>query len=346
MVEDALLGFGEGIIHDRELFSCLTCYACSLKCPSDVDFPLFMQKMRTIAANAGEYGQPAHSNALHSLMRLMSDSSIKQSRLDWLTDENQTSEESDILFFVGCAPYFDPFFEFEGIGVKTLDIVKGSLKILNKLGIKPKLLPNERCCGHDMLWTGDIETFKRLAEQNAALIREARVKKIIFSCPECYRTFKLDYPNYVELGCELQHISEFLAERIGENGLKFKEIKKKVTYQDPCRLGRHLGVYDAPRKALEAIPGIQFIEMERNREWSLCCGTSAFTNCDSYSNQIRLDRLLEARDTGAETLITCCPKCQTHFKCAMTSRTEERRPEVEIEVMDLANLVADALEGK
>jgi Cysteine-rich domain. len=84
--------------------------------------------------------------------------------------------------------------------------------------------------------------------------------------------------------------------------------------------------------------------MEHNKEESICCGTSAWTNCNSYSKEIRVDRLREAKATGAETLITCCPKCQIHFKCAMTSRTEERSPEVEMELMDLVNLAAATLE--
>ena len=138
----------------------------------------------------------------------------------------------------------------------------------------------------------------------------------------------------------MQHISEFLAEKIGKDGLKLKEIKKKVTYQDPCRLGRHLGIYDASRKVLESIPGIQLVEMEHNRADSICCGTSAFTNCDSYSNMIRKERLSEAKATGAEILITSCPKCQTHFRCAMVDKGEEHRPIPKIEIMDLANLGA------
>ena len=138
----------------------------------------------------------------------------------------------------------------------------------------------------------------------------------------------------------MQHISEFLAEKIGKDELKLKEIKKKVTYQDPCRLGRHLGIYDASRKVLESIPGIQLVEMEHNRADSICCGTSAFTNCDSYSNMIRKERLSEAKATGAEILITSCPKCQTHFRCAMVDKGEEHRPIPKIEIMDLANLGA------
>jgi heterodisulfide reductase subunit D len=342
MIENALLGFGDELLLDRELFSCLTCYTCQQKCPSDIDFPVFVRKARSLAQNNGQHGVCAHSGQLQSLARLMTSPAIKQNRLEWLSKEYRVSENSDVLFWVGCAPYFAPI--FEGVEFNALDITKASLKTLNVLGIEPKLLPNEKCCGHDALWTGDIETFKKLAEYNAAQIKEAGVKKIVFSCPEGYRTFKLDYPNYVDLGCEVQHISELLAEKIAENGVKFKEIKKKVTYQDPCRLGRHLGVYDAPRKVIESIPGIELVEMKHSGLESICCGTSAFTNCDSYSNMLRAERLCEATETGAELLITACPKCQTHFRCAMVDKGEEHRSTPKIEIMDLANLVANAIE--
>jgi len=272
----------------------------------------------------------------------MSNPQIKQNRLEWLTDSYRTAKTGDIMYFVGCAPYFEPV--FDDMGVRALNIAEGSIKILNALEIEPVVLPNEKCCGHDMLWTGDVATFKKLAEHNVASIKEAGVKKIIFSCPEGYRTFKEDYPRFFKLDWEVQHISEFLAERIEQ--LNFKEVKKKVTYQDPCRLGRHLGIYEAPRKLITAIPGIEFIEMERNREEAICCGTSAWTNCDSYSKQIRVDRLLEAKATGADTLITSCPKCFTHFRCAMTPRGAEKGPDLEMEVMDLVELVVSALGGE
>ena len=340
MVENALLGLEDDMVYDRELFSCLTCYACQPKCPSDVNYPLFMQKARALAANVGEHGDCAHSGTIQSLSRLMANPAVTQKRLEWLTDDCRTSEQSDVLFFVGCAPYFEHIFDFEA---KSISIARDSIKILNFFGIEPTLLPNEKCCGHDMLWTGDVDTFKKLAEENAAMTKEAGVKKIVFSCPEGYRTFKEDYPNYVSIDCELQHISEFIAERIEQDGANFKEIKKKVTYHDPCRLGRHLGIYEAPRIVLNAIPGLELVEMEHNREDSLCCGTSAFTNCDLYSKQIRVERLLEAKATNAELLVTTCPKCQIHFRCAMVSKGEEKGTDVEIEVMDLVNLVASAL---
>jgi len=342
IIENALLGFGDEIVFNKELFSCLTCYTCQQECPSDIDFPVFVRKARSIAQDNGQHGVCAHSGQLQSLARLMTSPVIKQKRLEWLSKEYHVSENSDVLFWVGCAPYFAPI--FEDVEFNALDVTKASLKILNLLGIEPRLLPDEKCCGHDALWTGDIETFKKLAEHNAAQIKEAGVKRIVFSCPEGYRTFKLDYPDYVDLGCEVQHISEFLAEKIGQNGVKFKEMKKKVTYQDPCRLGRHLGVYDAPRKVLESIPGIELVEMKHSGLESICCGTSAWTNCDSYSDMLRGDRLCEATETGAELLITACPKCQTHFRCAMTDKGEEHRSTPKIEIMDLANLVANAIE--
>ena len=344
IVENALLGLENDLFHNGELFSCLTCHACLLKCPSDVNYPLFIQKTRSMAADNGQQGECAHSGTLQSLVRLMANPDIMQRRLEWLSDGCRTSEQSDVLFFVGCAPYFDPV--FEDLGFKVTDIAKGSLKILNSFGIEPMLLPNEKCCGHDMLWMGDVNTFQKLAEQNAAIIREAGVKKIIFSCPECYRTFKEDYPNYVNIDCELQHISEFLSVAIEENGLKLKEMKKKVTYHDSCRLGRHLGIYEPPRKVLQAIPGIELVEMKQNREQSLCCGTSAFTNCDLYSKQIRVERLLEAKESGADILVTACPKCQIHFRCAMVNKGEEKGPDIEIPVTDVVNLIANALEGE
>jgi heterodisulfide reductase subunit D len=344
MVTNALLGLEDDLIYNRELFSCLTCYACQSKCPSDVNYPLFMQRVRTIASDNGEHGECAHSGTIQSLMRLMSTPDIKQRRLEWLSDGYRTSDQGDVLLWIGCAPYFEPI--FEDIEVKTLDIAKAGLQILNSLGIEPRLLPNERCCGHDMLWSGDMETFTRLAEQNAAAIREAGVKKIIFTCPECYRTFKEDYPRYVNIDCELQHITELVNEAIEKDGLNFTRVKKKVTYHDPCRLGRHLGIYEPPRKVIQTIPGVELVEMNHNREESLCCGTSAFTNCDSYSKQIRVERLLEAKATGAECLITSCPKCQLHFRCAMVNKGEEKGPGIEIEVMDIVSLVASSLRGK
>ena len=344
MVEEGLLGLQDDLVYNKKLFSCLGCLACQSKCPSDVDYVTFVREVRGLATAAKQHGDYAHAGAMQSITTIMARPSVKQNRLQWLQNNGcKIKQTGEVMYFVGCAPYIEAL--MEDIPSQPLTAAAAALKLLNAVGIEPVVSPNEKCCGHDMLWLGEVETFKKLAEHNAAMIKESGVKKIVFSCPEGYRTFKMDYPNVVKLDCEVVHISEVLAEKVESGALKFKEFKKKVTFQDPCRLGRHMGVFDAPRKVLAAIPGLELVEMPHNREESICCGTSCFTNCDSYSKQIRVDRLSEAKATGAEILVTACPKCQTHFKCAMLNKGEVKGPDLEMEVMDLVNIAANAMGG-
>jgi heterodisulfide reductase subunit D len=114
-----------------------------------------------------------------------------------------------------------------------------------------------------------------------------------------------------------------------------------VTYQDPCRLGRHLGVYDPPRAVLGALPGIEVAEMPHTGRTATCCAGGTWSHCDRYVKRIQVERLREARATGAEVLVTACPKCRIHFRCAMKDPSLEG--EIAIEMRDVAELVADAL---
>jgi Fe-S oxidoreductase len=114
-----------------------------------------------------------------------------------------------------------------------------------------------------------------------------------------------------------------------------------VTYQDPCRLGRHLGVYEAPRTALGAVPGVELVEMRRSGPRALCCAGSAWSSCDRHSKAIQVERLREARATGAEVMVTACPKCQIHLRCAM--RDPKLGDEIRIELRDVAEVLAAAL---
>jgi Fe-S oxidoreductase len=137
------------------------------------------------------------------------------------------------------------------------------------------------------------------------------------------------------------HITEFLKERLPE--LKFKSNgTRRVTFQDPCRMGRHLGIYDPPREALAAVPGVELAEMRRSGPAAMCCAGGTWSNCDRFAKQIQVDRLREARATSAEVLVTACPKCQVHFRCAM--KDPNLGEEIRIEMRDVAELLADALE--
>lgn len=147
----------------------------------------------------------------------------------------------------------------------------------------------------------------------------------------------MDYPDY---DFEVIHITELLNELIRDGKLRFNKLEEKITYHDPCRLGKHLGIYDAPREVLKSIPGIEMVEMESNRSGSLCCGTSAWMNCGMDSKQIRSKRLAEAKATGASMLITSCPKCFIHFKCAQSEKLPEELKG--IQVNDLSSLLIKA----
>jgi Fe-S oxidoreductase len=186
------------------------------------------------------------------------------------------------------------------------------------MGIEPVVSDEERCCGHDALWSGNQDTFQKLARRNMELIRGSGATTVLFGCPEGYMTFKRDYAReFGDLPFEVLHVTEFLARELPGAGVNIKgPVNGPVTYHDPCRLGRWLGLYDPPRQILEQIPGLDFREMDRNRVNATCCGTSAWMECSSCSRAMQLDRLQEAADTGASTMITSCPKCQIHFTCA------------------------------
>jgi len=167
----------------------------------------------------------------------------------------------------------------------------------------------------------------------------------VTTCPECYRTLKIDYAElFGKPKFEVLHASEFLNNLINNGKIKFNgKLGMKVSYQDPCRLGRHMGVYDSPRKVITSIPGVELVEMERNRENALCCGVSAWMGCGRHSKQMQMERLAEAKGTTADLLVTACPKCQIHLNCALSEKLPVKKEEVAIETCDLSVLVARAL---
>ncbi|MDZ7271498.1 MAG: (Fe-S)-binding protein, partial [candidate division KSB1 bacterium] len=265
---------------------------------------------------------------------------LQQNRMEWVRGDLKVAERGEVLYFVGCLPYFDAF--FSNLGIDTLGIARSAVKLLNKMNITPVLLKNERCCGHDLYWTGSVEHVKQLATHNVQAIREAGAKMVVFTCAECYRTFKLDYPVLVgPLGFEVAHLSEYLAPQLDALGQLQVPAKRVVTYQDPCRLGRHLGVYDAPRVVLRALQGLELREMTKHGETAVCCGTSAWMSCDRHSKAIQTARLTSARSVGADLMVTSCPKCYIHFTCAMKS--QDFPEEAKIEVRDLSTVVAEGV---
>jgi Fe-S oxidoreductase len=285
-------------------------------------------------------GTCSHGGILESISRIMTSPDMKQDRLQWLDKDLKTSTNGEYLYFVGCLPYFDVL--FEDLDVNAANIARSTVKILNQLGIEPQVLANEKCCGHDFYWNGDIKNFEKLAHENLKMITESGAKKIVTSCPECYRTLSKDYKEFNGINdFHVLHISEVINHKHGESKPNLKADQQTITFQDPCRLGRHMGVYKAPREVIGHIEGIELKEMAHHHKRAICCGVSGWMNCSQVSKQIQAQRLNEAVATGAETLVTSCAKCKIHFSCAL--QDDSLKKKTKIKIKDLTELVADAM---
>jgi len=328
----------------QSLNACLTCGSCEVRCPEGVHFIDFVRGVRGLAPPSERHPCP-HGEMLQSAARLMAGQQAPTRDFDWLDDDLEVAGDGEIALFVGCLPFYDILFERE-LGIQTLEIARSAIRLLNRVGIKPVLLAEERCCGHDLLWNGEKEAFEALAEANTDAFKARGVKHILTTCGECCRTWRLDYTETIpDYRPKVEHLSEFLAARIEAGELVAgSEQSCKITYQDPCRLGRHLEVVEAPRQVLRAFGngngGHGLVEMEQSGQDALCCGTSGFIHCDANSRRLQSERLASAEATGADTLATACPKCLIHFHCAQSEDRRRQRHVADIEVQDLTVLAA------
>jgi Fe-S oxidoreductase len=323
-----------------DLWSCLTCKRCDEVCPSDIKYVDFIHLIRQFQGIENREGTCSHGGILESISKIMMAPNLKQKRLDGLNGSLQTSKDSEYLYFMGCLPYFQVL--FDDLNMEAMNIAQNTIKILNYFDIKPQVLSDEKCCGHDSYWNGDIQTFQKLGLANIDQFSKSKIKKIITSCPECYRTLKVDYPkNFGRQDYQVYHISEFLSDIIADKQPVLKGDSQRMTFQDPCRLGRHMDVYEQPRNTLKAISGNDFVEMGHHHKRSICCGVSGWMNCSQISKQIQENRLNEAKATDADLLVTTCAKCQIHFNCALKDQNISEN--VKFEIKDLTEVVGAAL---
>jgi Fe-S oxidoreductase len=240
----------------------------------------------------------------------------------------------EYLFYIGCVGSYDE-------RAKKISRAVGDL--LSKAGVPFGILGNrEHCDGNEVRTLGEIGLFQFLAEQNIALFKGSGVKKIITLDPHSFNAFKNDYPG---LGGEFEvyHYAQILAPLIKSKKLPLKDYEAKITFHDPCYLGRHNGEYDAPRKILESIPAVNLIEMDQSRENAFCCGggggnffTDILGGGDDSPNRIRIRQAL---DCGAQIIAVACPQCAKMLEDAIKAEQVEHQ----IEVLDLAEIVTRAL---
>jgi heterodisulfide reductase subunit D len=323
--------------------ACLTCGVCYERCPSAVNFPEFIKDMRGYYKRQNLAKEPAHGGFFQSIMRSMTSIGLKPRRWNNLSEKLRTKKGNPVLFFGGCAPYFDIFFR-QYLKIHTNNILEDSIRLLNFFDIEPAIMEEERCCGHDLLWSGDRDNFIKLARLNFEAIKESGAQELITSCPECYHTLSTGYKQFgIELPLKVTHIHEFLEREIENGAVGFKPLGKKVTYQDACRQSRFNNLAELPRKLMEKFAAGN-IDEASSRYISTCCGNSAWTGCDGFSKAMQVQRLKQARSSGSELMVTACPKCQIHLRCAMEDAL--RKDDLQMDMMDITSAIAKTIYWK
>ncbi len=329
-------GTGSSYVREKA-WTCLTCGLCHQRCPQGIPFADFVRAIRPLYVKEDCRGHLSHGGALQTLMRMQAAPGLAQNRLDWVTPELKISSQGETLYFVGCLSYFDAFFSDLKVSLKKIAV--HTVRVINELGIEPVVLADERCCGHDLIWSGDEETFHKLRDLNMESFRKAGVKTIITACAECSHVLGGLYPDSAEpFPFEVMHLSEYLQ---NADLPQMNKLSGVATYQDPCRLGRFQEVYEAPRELLGSI--LELKEMRHFGPGAWCCGNSSWLNCDRYSKQMQVERLLEAHSTGSDLIVTACPKCQVHLTCAM--RDVNRLQDLSMRIQDLSSVIAESMEG-
>ena len=326
--------FGLTDIETEEMWRCTTCGNCPQQCPRDVKMIESGVALRRIATEYGVFPtpvRPVRSVSASLLGKGNPLSEDREKRADWAEglSVKPFTEGMEILYFPGCYLCYDP---------RLKKVASATAAILNRAGVDFGILGSkENCCGESIRKTGDEELFKRLARENIKTFIDNGVKKILVSSPHCYHTFKNEYPEFM-VNFEVVHISQYLFELIKEGRLELtKEYGKKVTYHDPCYLGRHNGIYDEPREVLKKIPGLELIEMPDSLEDSLCCGGGGGRIWMETPKGERFSdlRLEQAVEVGAEVLVTSCPYCITHFEESRLTLEDSEA----IEIKDITEII-------
>jgi Fe-S oxidoreductase len=316
------------------VFSCATCRNCVEQCPmkfsgdivdwivaarSDmIEKGLVLPNIRDFLNNISKHGNPWGT--------------ARSKRDAWAEGISRYKPGDEYLFYVGCVGSYEE---------RGQRMARNLAELLDKAGISFGILAaEEECDGNEVYMLGEKGLFQELAKKNVQKFKELGVKKVVTLSPHAYNSMKNKYPRFEDL--EVFHYTQLLSEMIQQGKIQLYELKAKVTYHDPCFLGRYNGVYDVPREILKSIPGIELIEMERTRENSFCCGGGSGNFVvdllgGSEENPSRT-RVREAHETGAEILAVACPSCMMMLDDAV----KDEGLEAELVVKGIAELVEES----
>jgi len=321
------------------VYTCPQCGACQINCnptkhlePANASIAL-----RQWLVEQGLGPLPEHQPLVKSIMNYdnpwMQPRAARQKWAKKRTVKDASMEEVEVLYYPGCTASYDPL--IQPVAGWVTDVLKAAGVDFGILG------KNEICCGSTVLRVGDKANFNKIRARNMESLNRTSARVIVTACSGCFSTLTHEYADGLE--AEVKHVVQFVDELIRDGKLSFStSLDMEVTYHDPCHVGRYCDVYDAPRRILAALPGVTLNEMQRIREWSFCCGAgggcrTAFP--EDIAGFAAGKRLEEAHDTGARTLVTCCPFCEQNLGDA-AKRTFDRYG---MEVKDILELVYHAL---
>jgi len=315
------------------LFKCFLCGACDVRCShaAKINVTEITKAMRADAIEAGVFLEkliPVAKTLIES-HNIYGKPSIERTSLTRIYPEEGPS---DLLYFPGCVITF-----------RYPEIARNTLQVLKTVGVNFTLLgEDEWCCGNPFFFMGMVREAKKFALHNIEAIKKRGAKTVLTSCAGCYRVLSQEYPKIFggEIPFKVLHITQFLNKLVEEGSLKLKRTKySMVTYHDPCEIGRYGGIYDEPREVIQNMPNLKFVEMNKSRDDSWCCGGGGSVNIvhTSLAFSVSALRIKHVQETGVKVLVTACPTCVQMLELA------SKRTGAKIQVVDIASLVMDAI---
>jgi Fe-S oxidoreductase len=344
------------------LFKCTSCGACDARCKRNLDVEVLqvIENLRARCVEQGHGPMPEHKAMADKIRKTHNEyGKPHEDRFKWLPKEVKPADKADIVYFVGCNSAY-----------KQPELAQATAKILNQTGTKFMLLADEWCSGNYVMATGQVGLARELAEHNIEEIKKSGAKTVITSSAECYKSLKVDFPKLMSKSTEDMpytplHLTEYLDQLMKDGKLEFKKsVPMKVTYHDPCNLGRlsepwqewvpkyerviplgkvwrrsDRGIYDPPRNILKGIPGIEVVEMERSRSNAWCAGSCggvevAFPDFALWTAEERVE---EAQATGAEAIVTSSPDVKELLTKAVKSK------KAKMAVYDITEIILKAI---
>ncbi len=312
----------------QRVFACTECRSCTEHCFKYIDTVKIFSAMRRELAMRGLVPQKLMAS-LASLIQMHNlYGKPHEQRLSWLKDRSRVDRQAPVALFVGCTPAY-----------VRRSLAQNAYNFLAASGVDFTVLSDEWCCGHPFLAAGLVDHAAELMHHNIHALQALGIKRVVFDCPGCMWTFREAIPQMLHepLPFEVVHLTEEMANQVQVGRLRFDVYQSNtvVTYHDPCTLGRGLGIYEAPRTVIAAMPGMHLREMPRHGRDAYCCGAGSFVRYDypDFADKTGIDRFREVEASGASIVLTSCPACVTQFQALRGQLGSQ------VQVMDLASLV-------